>query len=187
MLAAIDEQKLLAQWLKDGGAFIPHPKTWLHQGRWQDEPAQVPVVSARNVQQMKAIYEANADVDRAVRNGLALFAASRLGGREIDALVVRASLRGLRDVPADVVLEAADNLCRELGRRFVPNVPEWLGACQAVILARRRALAPKAAALTAECVQCDGSGWERVHDGECERVKRCSCHARAVALFKDLP
>ena len=26
-----------AQWNRDGGQFIPHPRTWLHQGRWQDE------------------------------------------------------------------------------------------------------------------------------------------------------
>ena len=25
------------QWLKDGGAFIPHPATYLNQGRWTDE------------------------------------------------------------------------------------------------------------------------------------------------------
>lgn len=24
-------------WLKDGGQFIPHPSTWLHQKRWEDE------------------------------------------------------------------------------------------------------------------------------------------------------
>lgn len=25
-------------WTKDGGAFIPHPSSYLHQGRWDDEP-----------------------------------------------------------------------------------------------------------------------------------------------------
>ena len=34
------------QWLKDGGAFIPHPATYLNQGRWTDEPdIAVPVSS----------------------------------------------------------------------------------------------------------------------------------------------
>ncbi len=34
------------QWLKDGGAFIPHPTTYLNQGRWTDEPdIAVPVSS----------------------------------------------------------------------------------------------------------------------------------------------
>jgi len=36
-LAAIEAQKGTDQWTKDGGKFIPHPATWLNQGRWQDE------------------------------------------------------------------------------------------------------------------------------------------------------
>lgn len=43
MVAKVLEQRASAQWLKDGGQFIPHPRTWLHQGRWQDEgPATKP-------------------------------------------------------------------------------------------------------------------------------------------------
>lgn len=38
MIEAVRQQRASAQWLKDGGQFIPHPRTWLHQGRWQDEP-----------------------------------------------------------------------------------------------------------------------------------------------------
>lgn len=37
MLAAIGEQARSAAWVKDGGQFIPHPSTWLNEGRWQDE------------------------------------------------------------------------------------------------------------------------------------------------------
>lgn len=37
MIAKVREQQASPQWLKDGGQFIPHPRTWLHQGRWQDE------------------------------------------------------------------------------------------------------------------------------------------------------
>jgi len=37
MLRAIARQKTWPQWVKDGGQFIPHPSTWLNQGRWQDE------------------------------------------------------------------------------------------------------------------------------------------------------
>ena len=37
VLAAIDRQQRLPEWHKDGGRFIPHPTTWLNQGRWQDE------------------------------------------------------------------------------------------------------------------------------------------------------
>lgn len=37
-LAAIEHQRKSEQWRKDGGQFIPHPDTWLHQGRWDDGP-----------------------------------------------------------------------------------------------------------------------------------------------------
>lgn len=37
MLSAIERQKRSAQWSKDGGAFIPHPATWLNGKRWNDE------------------------------------------------------------------------------------------------------------------------------------------------------
>lgn len=37
ILAAVQKQKLTPQWKKDGGQFIPHPATWLNQGRWEDE------------------------------------------------------------------------------------------------------------------------------------------------------
>lgn len=37
MLSAIQSQSLTLDWQKDGGQFIPHPATWLNQGRWQDE------------------------------------------------------------------------------------------------------------------------------------------------------
>lgn len=37
IIEAIERQKTSDQWLKDCGRFIPHPATWLHQGRWDDE------------------------------------------------------------------------------------------------------------------------------------------------------
>lgn len=37
LLQAIEQQKNSAQWTKDGGAFIPHPTTWLNQARWEEE------------------------------------------------------------------------------------------------------------------------------------------------------
>lgn len=37
MLEAIARQKKSVDWLKDAGQYIPHPATWLNQGRWQDE------------------------------------------------------------------------------------------------------------------------------------------------------
>ena len=46
MIAAVETHRASAQWRKDGGQFIPHPRTWLHQGRWKDEPATVPTPSS---------------------------------------------------------------------------------------------------------------------------------------------
>lgn len=37
LLQAIEAAKRTEQWQKEGGAFIPHPRTWISQGRWQDE------------------------------------------------------------------------------------------------------------------------------------------------------
>ena len=36
MLQALATQKLSEKWTKQGGQFIPHPSTWLNEGRWQD-------------------------------------------------------------------------------------------------------------------------------------------------------
>ena len=38
MLAAIERQARSEQWVKDDGAFIPFPATWLRGSRWEDEP-----------------------------------------------------------------------------------------------------------------------------------------------------
>ena len=37
---AIAAAKRTDQWQRDGGQYIPHPATWLNQGRWMDEQAQ---------------------------------------------------------------------------------------------------------------------------------------------------
>lgn len=37
MLLALENQNKSAQWLKDGGQYIPNPATWLNQERWNDE------------------------------------------------------------------------------------------------------------------------------------------------------
>jgi hypothetical protein len=41
LIAIIEAQKQQQQWKKDGGQYIPNPATWLNQGRWEDEPAEV--------------------------------------------------------------------------------------------------------------------------------------------------
>ena len=38
LIEAIEAQKKSEAWRKEGGAFIPHPATWLNSRRWEDEP-----------------------------------------------------------------------------------------------------------------------------------------------------
>ena len=38
ILAAVEQQRMCDQWVKEGGQFVPHPRTWLHQQRWDDSP-----------------------------------------------------------------------------------------------------------------------------------------------------
>jgi len=38
ILVALAWQRLLPDWLKDGGAFVPHPSSYLNGKRWKDEP-----------------------------------------------------------------------------------------------------------------------------------------------------
>ena len=37
ILDAVEYQKHSREWKKGGGQYIPHPTTWLNQGRWEDE------------------------------------------------------------------------------------------------------------------------------------------------------
>lgn len=41
MLDALKWQVNQPQWTKDGGMYVPHPSTWLHEERWEDEPFHV--------------------------------------------------------------------------------------------------------------------------------------------------
>jgi len=38
LIDAVERAKATEQWQRDGGQYIPHPATWLNQGRWMDEP-----------------------------------------------------------------------------------------------------------------------------------------------------
>jgi hypothetical protein len=42
IVTKVREHSASAQWLKDGGQFIPHPRTWLSQGRWHDQLTHTP-------------------------------------------------------------------------------------------------------------------------------------------------
>ena len=37
VMKALEWQCKQESWVKDGGKFIPHPTTYLNQGRWEDE------------------------------------------------------------------------------------------------------------------------------------------------------
>ena len=37
LIGKVANQKKCDQWCKDGGQFIPHPATWINQGRWDDD------------------------------------------------------------------------------------------------------------------------------------------------------
>ncbi len=37
VLAAVETHARSGQWNRDGGAYIPHPATWLRRGGWDDE------------------------------------------------------------------------------------------------------------------------------------------------------
>lgn len=45
---AIEAQAQSDQWKREGGQFIPHPATWLNQGRWDDELQSTATVPERN-------------------------------------------------------------------------------------------------------------------------------------------
>lgn len=64
ILAALQWQRASAQWLKDGGQFIPHPRTYLHQQRWLDEPVHVPILNERTIQSEQAVNQAVAFMNR---------------------------------------------------------------------------------------------------------------------------
>lgn len=56
ILAALVWQRQQPQWVRDGGTFIPHLSTYLHQERWLDEPMTLPQYSQRTVNSLRAIF-----------------------------------------------------------------------------------------------------------------------------------
>jgi hypothetical protein len=45
-IRALESQSRGEAWRKDGGQFIPHPATWLNEGRWMDEGVVTPCAPA---------------------------------------------------------------------------------------------------------------------------------------------
>lgn len=60
IIAKVKEETHSEQWQKDNGSFIPHPATWLNQGRWDDEPVEI----------MKGKSTASYDLDLYTRRAL---------------------------------------------------------------------------------------------------------------------
>ncbi len=52
MFKTIEAEKKTLQWQRDNGQYIPHPTTWLNQGRWDDE-----VQSADGINQGNPSYD----------------------------------------------------------------------------------------------------------------------------------
>jgi hypothetical protein len=57
MLATIAWQRHTPQWLKNGGAYVPHPATWLNGERWDDEPFETPMLKEKTVNNLRAVDE----------------------------------------------------------------------------------------------------------------------------------
>jgi hypothetical protein len=62
MIVALQWQSRQPAWTKDGGAYVPHPATWLRGRRWEDEPFD-PVSAPMPVERLTPF-------DRARRAGL---------------------------------------------------------------------------------------------------------------------
>jgi len=57
IIAAIDAQRKSAQWIKDGGQYIPNPATWINQGRWMDKPTDTTRAAAPVIGRVKMFDE----------------------------------------------------------------------------------------------------------------------------------
>ncbi len=82
MLAAVRAQIRSPAWQKDAGQFIPHPATWLTQGRWQDSAAAPAIAPQRDAaaetRRMLAEREMTPE-QKAKANEAATAALARLG------------------------------------------------------------------------------------------------------------
>lgn len=57
VLAALEWQCRMNEWLKEDGQFIPHPATYINNRRWEDErprPSLAPVASSGNLAAFQA-------------------------------------------------------------------------------------------------------------------------------------
>lgn len=67
IVAAVTVQRGWPQWQRDGGQFIPHPATWLHARRWEDEaPTVPPVAQPHSSRRIRTAAEIRAEQDAEV-------------------------------------------------------------------------------------------------------------------------
>ena len=73
MVAAVEQHGASEEWQKDGGQFIPHPRTWLNHGRWKDEGVTIATIDApatgRTSPRRAAMEHAAAAVIAAAKRG----------------------------------------------------------------------------------------------------------------------
>lgn len=64
MIATLRWQSRQPAWLKDGGAFIPYPASWIRSERWTDEPIAIPAMTGRTSRTLAAAAEIFREEDR---------------------------------------------------------------------------------------------------------------------------
>jgi hypothetical protein len=55
--AALAWQKQQDAWIRESGRYVPNPATWINQGRWEDEPQDIPQISDRTLKAARAAEE----------------------------------------------------------------------------------------------------------------------------------
>lgn len=86
-----DEQRIIsadlerrcqsAQWLKDGGQFIPHARTYLHQRRFEDGFVERPRLAERTINVLKGFEEPEGSCDVSGVSGAGVAAGGATGSR----------------------------------------------------------------------------------------------------------
>jgi len=120
----------------------------------------------------------NAD---AIGNGLAYLCATFRA--EVDSWQVRAYRRALAEIPADIIMDAAEHLIDQAtnGRKFfpLPQAPQWKEACATVIKARRQD------AFKLGTSGCDHPSFMESYQDEngVEWTRRCQCYLRGKQLM----
>lgn len=98
----------------------------------------------------------------------------------------RAWILCLKDVPADILTAGVESLMAA-GPTWMPRPGDLRQACAGLIAERRKDAGLRGHALIADCLQCDGTGFERMTVAGVEYVKPCGCKARALSLLEGLP